>query len=591
MKLTSSRQRALAALCIALAVTLPLHAAAGGPPAAWAAHAAVDSVDALIVKYRNAPATPSLDTATMGIASAAAARRSVGLRQVRSTALGSHVLRMDRRLSLPDAQALAREIQASDFNVEYAEPDRRLHVLFTPNDPQFAQQWHYFEAAAGINAPAAWDKASGNGVVVAVVDTGVRPHADLRANLVPGFDFISSADEARDGDGRDGDASDAGDFFADNECGLGVPGSSSTWHGTHVAGTVAATTNNAAGVAGVAFGARLQPVRALGRCGGVLSDIADAIRWASGGTVPGVPANPTPARVINLSIGGTGPCGNAFQSAINDARSRGSVVVVAAGNEAQDVANSSPANCSGVIAVAAVGRTGARASYSNFGAGVDLAAPGGDGSDSVASTWNAGTTVPGADTFAFGQGTSMAAPHVSAVAALMLSVNAALTPDQVKARLRASARAVNCTQCGAGLLDAAAAVNAAQGNLPPPPAGNLAEIEPNNTRATAQVITASSASLSGTLSANDVDLFRLTLAPGRTLTAVLAAPATANFDLAIFNVAGFLVVRSSNGAGLIDLVRVTNRGTIDATVFVRASFVGVAAGSAGQQSYTLSLAK
>ncbi|HET7863825.1 MAG TPA: S8 family peptidase [Burkholderiaceae bacterium] len=551
----------------------------------------------IIVKYRDAATATVMDAGTMSMATTTASRRGLGLQHVRKLAHGAQVFRLNNRVTRDEADALAREIQANDPNVEYAEADGRLHALLTPNDTSYAsQQWDLFESTAGINMPAAWDKATGSGVVVAVIDTGARPHADLVANLVPGFDFISSAATAGDGNGRDADGSDPGDFNAAGECGPGSRASNSSWHGTHVAGTIAAVTNNATGVAGIAFNAKVQPVRVLGKCGGSIADITDAIVWASGGTVAGAPANPTPARVINMSLGGGGACSRTEQAAINSARSRGTVVVVAAGNEAQDVANSSPANCAGVIAVAATGRTGKRASYSNFGTGVDLAAPGGDGRDGVLSTVNAGKTVPAGDAFAQFQGTSRATPHVAAVAALMLSVNSALTPDQVEARLKSSARkfaAGDCNQCGAGLLDANAAVNAALGGAtpPPPPAvTEIAEVEPNDTRATAQVISANPARVSGSLAVGGVDLFRLTVAPGRSLTAKLTPSATANFDVAIFNANGNLITRSANtGNGAVDQVRVTNNGNANATVFVRANSISVAPGTANQQTYKLDL--
>jgi serine protease len=605
MNFNLRRKNTLTGLGVALAMAAPLGALAGGPidaasgsPTRAQAAANANVTDRLIVKYRSTATKSTMDAGTLQAASSVAARRSMSLKHVRGTALGAQVLQLDRSVSLAEAQELAREIESADFNVEYAEPDRRMHALFTPNDPQFPQQWHYFEAAGGINAPLAWDKATGKGVVVAVIDTGARPHADLAANLVPGFDFISSAARAGDGNGRDADGSDPGDFNAAGECGAGSQASNSSWHGTHVAGTIAAVTNNAAGVAGIAFKAKVQPVRVLGKCGGSTADITDAIVWASGGAVAGAPANATPARVINMSLGGGGACSRTEQAAINSARSRGTVVVVAAGNEAQDVVNSSPANCTGVVAVAATGRTGKRASYSNFGTGVDLAAPGGDGRDGVLSTVNAGKTVPAGDAFAQFQGTSMATPHVAAVAALMLSVNSALTPDQVEARLKSSARPFaigDCNQCGAGLLDASAAVNAALGGAtpppPPPPAvTEIAEIEPNDTRATAQAIAANPARVSGALAVGGVDLFRLTVAPGRSLTARLTPSATANFDVAIFNANGNLIVRSANtGNGAADQVRVTNNGKANATVFVRANSISVAPGTANPQTYKLDL--
>jgi serine protease len=292
-----------------------------------------------------------------------------------------------------------------------------------------------YGSAGGINAPAARERASGAGIVVAVIDTGYRPHADLAGQILPGYDFISTASVANDGNGRDADASDPGDAVRAGECG-GQPAQDqdASWHGTHVAGTIAALTNNGGGVAGAAHGAKILPVRVPGKCGGYTSDIADGIIRASGGTVSGVPANAHRARVLNLSLGGA--CGSTTQNAIDSARSRGTVVVVAAGNANVDAGGTTPANCQGVVAVAATNRAGGKASYSNIGSVVDPAAPGGDSGGYILSTINTGTTAPAGDGYAYYAGTSMATPHVAGTAALMLSKNGALTADEVEARLK-----------------------------------------------------------------------------------------------------------------------------------------------------------
>lgn len=453
--------RSLVRACFAL-LTLAMVAAAQaeGPP------------QRIIVKYRLALESPEAASAASLAVADIGSRFGVSLRTVRRTATGADVLAIDNRLSTADLQQLIATL-ASSPGVEYAEEDQLLRAVLTPNDTRYNEQWHYFESTGGLNLPAAWDSSSGTGVTVAVIDTGYRPHADLAANIVGGYDFISDTFVSRDGNGRDSNAQDPGDWTLANDCAPGWAPTNSSWHGTHVAGTVAARTNNSTGVAGVAFNGRVLPVRVLGRCGGYTSDIADAVIWASGGTVSGVPANANPARVINLSLGGSGACGSTMQNAVNSARSRNTALVIAAGNSNTNASNATPANCAGVIAVAAVNRSGGRAFYSNFGAIVDVAAPGGDtrvsAANGILSTLNSGTTTPASDTYAFYQGTSMATPHVAGAAALMLAVNGSLTSDQVESLLRSTTRAfpATCSQCGTGIVNAQAAVAAASGGAPP----------------------------------------------------------------------------------------------------------------------------
>ncbi|CAE1134033.1 S8 family peptidase [Xanthomonas euroxanthea] len=395
------------------------------------------------------------------IARAVPARRgrALGLSSSRWLGVGPQLLVADRALDRVDAETLMRRL-AADPSVKRVEVDMLMRPMLVPNDTRLSEQWALGTTTAGINVRPAWDKATGKGAVVAVIDTGVTTHPELSANVLAGYDFISDAFIARDGNARDTSAADVGDWAAANDCGSGASASSSSWHGTHVAGIVAAAANNGTGTAGVAFNAKVLPVRVLGRCGGYLSDIADAIVWASGGTVSGVPANPTPAKVINLSLGGIGTCSTTLSNAIASAVSRGTSVVVAAGNSNVDVSNSVPANCPNVIAVAATTSSGAKASFSNFGKGVDIAAPG----QAILSTLNSGTTAAGNPSYAVYSGTSMAAPHVAGVVALMQSV--ALNPlsaASVEAMLKSTARAlpVACPQgCGAGLVNADGAVAA-----------------------------------------------------------------------------------------------------------------------------------
>ncbi len=599
------RGRTRSRLGVAVAALLvSISAQAGGaqpsvataPTLAGSAASPAGLTDRLIIKYRDgARAALRPDVSTMANAHASANRAGVQMQTLRRTVGDAVVMRLDRRMSHDAAAALAREIAASDPDVLYAEPDRMLRIQLTPNDSRYLDQWHYYEAAAGLNLPTAWDKSTGSGIVVAVIDTGYRPHADLAANILPGYDFIGDSAVANDGSGRDGDASDPGDGVAAGECGAGEPAQESSWHGTHVAGTVAALSNNGGGVAGVAFGAKVVPLRALGKCGGYTSDIADAIVWASGGSVNSVPANGNPARVINMSLGGGGGCDTTTQNAINSARSRGTVVVVAAGNSNADAANFSPASCNGVISVAATNRSGGRAYYSNFGAAVDVAAPGGDvrggAANGILSTLNSGAGAPGADTLEYYQGTSMAAPHVAGVVALMLARNGALTADDVESRLKGSTRAFAavCSLCGTGLVDANAAVDAAGGVTPPPPppGGTVAEVENNNSRGSAQAITPNPATVSGSLSsASDTDYFSVLLGAGKTLTATLTPPASADYDLYLYTSNGRQVASSTAATGVVDSTSVRNSSASAATVFVRVRYF-----SGGAGNYTLRLAQ
>lgn len=439
----------------------------------------------VIIKYKDSPTANLTQTLPASIAKQRRVERLSTKAQrlsqhagkpvkfVRETALAQHaVFSVDRHLSRKETAELLSTL-AMDDEVEFVEEDRLLHPTLTPNDTLYTNQWHYYENTGGIRAPAAWDRATGQGVVVAVLDTGFRPHADLNANLLPGYDMISDAFIGNDGNGRDNDARDPGDWTNAGECGNGQPTSfrSSSWHGTHVAGTIAAVSNNNSGVAGVAYNAKIVPVRVLGKCGGYTSDIADGIIWAAGGSVSGVPANPNPASVINMSLGGGGSCSATTQNAINQARSRGAAIVVAAGNSNANANNFNPGNCTGVINVAATNRQGGRASYSNFGTSIDVAAPGGqmtsaNDPNGVLSTYNSGSTTPANDSYGYSQGTSMAAPHVAGVAALIKQAKPSATPDEIETILKTTVRSfpASCSGCGTGIVDANAAVLAALGN-------------------------------------------------------------------------------------------------------------------------------
>src|SRR5690606_9862727 len=337
---------------------------------------------------------------------------------------------------------------------DLGEPDYCRFPRAMPDDVMFAEQWYWqypvvANAASAVDAEAAWDLTTGSaGVVIAVLDTGVLfDHPDLgRAGaggrLLPGYDFITNLDIANDGNGRDSDPSDPGDWvdlgdailsdsrFAgclpedDDGNPLSLP---SSWHGTRVAGLIGARTNNSEGIAGGDWSSWVLPVRVLGKCGGLDSDIIPAMLWAAGIDVSGVPPNPHPAKVLNLSLGSSSPdCPNSYRDAVQQLVARGVLVVASAGNDIGPV--SAPGNCPGVLAVTALRQAGTKVGFSNFGPEVGISAPGGNcvlvglGDPclfSIATTWNRGTTTPGThdytDQIFANYGTSFASPIASAV--------------------------------------------------------------------------------------------------------------------------------------------------------------------------------
>jgi serine protease len=428
-----------------------------------------------------------------------------GAAQVRRTVDGAAVVALSQAVPAGQAEAAARVI-AARADVEWAQPDRWMYVDSDPvPEYETKPQWNLWDSAKadggyGARPASAWLGSRGSrSVVVAVVDTGITAHPDLDARIVPGYDFVSADDlppgsglnraplTANDGGGRDDDPSDPGDWISSTESSSfnffrGCPTKRSSWHGTHVTGILVAQ-QDGSGIVGVAPDVVVQPVRAVGKCSGSESDIADAIVWAAGGSVAGVPANATPATVINLSLGGPGRCGVLMQSAVSRAVALGATVVAATGNGGGSVfyqsasdPGSFPANCSGVVSVAASSRTGRLGvdgdgtPYANTGdkAGqVTLSAPGGSqtGSlnDGIWSTVSSGSTRPGAPTYASYVGTSMAAPHVSAAAALLQSarLGSPLAPSTVKAALSKLVRPFSggtcltsaSKPCGSGILD------------------------------------------------------------------------------------------------------------------------------------------
>lgn len=459
-----------AATTVAVAQDTASPQAAAPVPAAQTEAAPGTTAERLIVGYKSGAAEAKSNKAAEADAAAKGKEAGEDLDFQRRLGSGAALVDLGEKLTKADVADVVAEYQA-DPQVAYVVPDRLNKPLATPNDTEYSKQWDLFEATAGMNVPGAWDVTTGSGVTVAVIDTGYVTHSDLGANIVGGYDFISDTAVSNDGNGRDSNPADTGDWTTDGQCASDWTATTSSWHGTHVAGTIAAVTNNSKGVAGIAYGAKVSPLRVLGQCGGYDSDIIDAITWASGGTVSGVPANTNVAKVINMSLGGSGACSSATQSAINAAVNRGTSVVVAAGNENQNASNSSPANCNNVISVAALGRSGSKAYYSNFGSSVDIAAPGGETrtttANGILSTLNTGTQGPSSETYEYYQGTSMAAPHIAGLAALMKSANASLTPAQIESAIRTNSRALPGTcsgGCGAGLADAAKTVQAVSGS-------------------------------------------------------------------------------------------------------------------------------
>jgi serine protease len=392
-----------------------------------------------------------------------------------------HVVALAQTTTLAALDAIARKLE-QDPVVRYADAVRRVRPAAAPNDPLFPQQW----SLINVDAETAWAQGAGSpDVTVAVVDTGVLPHPDLAGRLLPGYDFIGDANVARDGDARDPNPRDEGDWQDEGDCTDSAP-MPSFFHGLFVAGQIAANANNGEGIAGLDPTAKILPVRVLGKCGGTFEDLLEGMLWASGVPIGGAPPNPNPAKVINLSLGGYGTCAAALQEAVDVALAQGTVIVAAAGNESDDTINYAPGNCSGVITVGALSRTGERAGYSNWGRRIDLSAPGGDVDDDgqILSTHYTGDTVPGEPTYERGIGTSFAAPLVSGTLSLMLARNPHLTPGQALSILQGTSRDFAAGSpcaiggfCGTGMLDAGLAVQATIPASANPPAGTASVVE------------------------------------------------------------------------------------------------------------------
>lgn len=533
----------LRAALVLLAFLLPAAPAALGaaPPAGAGAAPLAPRAGAVIVQFRAGSSLLRQRALAAGSpAAAVAAERALllGARVGRPLQAGAAI--GDRmqvvRAEGVDAASLAAAI-AADPEVEFAVPDGRRRALVAPNDPLYpavapgvrpngpdSGQWYLRRPDAtvrsAIDIEAAWQRTSGRAdIVVAVLDTGVRfEHPDLGrvaqgGSLLPGRDFVSDPAVGNDGNGRDGDPSDPGDWVSAAEANRGTfsgcDESVSSWHGTSTASLVGAATGNGIGIAGSAPGVRVLPVRVLGKCFGTDSDIIAGMRWAAGLAVAGEPANPTPARVINMSLGSAGACNAAYQAAVDEITAAGVAIVAAAGNSTGGPVGT-PADCQGVIAVVALRHVGTKVGFSDLGPEITIAAPGGNcinitaGSPClypIVSATNLGERAPGADgwsdSFNITVGTSFSSPLVAGVAALMLSQQPALGPAQLRDVLRATARPFPTTGadngpddptpvpacrapaagveqlqcycstalCGAGMVDAGAAVAAVSGAL------------------------------------------------------------------------------------------------------------------------------
>lgn len=494
------------------------------------------SVLPLIIKLRAPAASSAATLSETDRIQRLASRAGLLLEGHREITMRLHVLRVDLPASAGGSEAAAAAVLAqlrSDPDVEYAVPDGRRYVhALAPDDPLYAQQQWVLQptatAPSAIDATDAWSMSTGSsGLVIADIDTGVRSdHPDLGSRLLPGYCFISDAFEANGGNCPGAGADDPGDWvtsadLSESEC-SGLSASPSSWHGTRVAGILGALTNNNLGIAGITWSGPILPVRALGKCGGFDSDIITAMLWAAGIPVAGAPNNSNPAKIINMSLGGTGSCPQSYQDAIDQITALGTLVVVSAGNEGGPV--DAPANCPGVAGVAGLRQAGTKVGYSNLGPQIALAAPAGNcvntGAEqpclyTITTTTNLGATTPDADDYTgdyycdqttgsytnctlananqyrtYNVGTSFAAPLISGIAALMSAVNSHLNSCTLIARLQQSSQPFPqssttsstvchvpsgpsdvqnseciCTNdgqtCGAGMANAAAALTAA----------------------------------------------------------------------------------------------------------------------------------
>lgn len=547
------------------------------PFASASRDAPVEATERLIIKWRE-PAMKGSSPATR--AAKAGGFAGVSLSHKQSINASVDVMQLSQPLRGPELQSAIEHLQAAG-DVEYASPDLRRHIHAVTSDPLLTDQWYLLSAQpAATRTEQAWDITQGSPtVVVAVLDTGVRfEHPDLGrtaagGKLLAGYDFISNPSFANDGDARDADPSDPGDWVTEGD--KQMPGftncktSDSSWHGTRVSGLIGALTDNGVGVAGAAWNVRVLPVRVLGKCGGFDSDILAAMRWAAGLAVSGIPANPTPAKVINLSLGSDSTCSAAYQDAVNEITAHGVLVVASAGNEGGQVGT--PASCAGVLGVAGLRHIGTKVGFSSLGPGVGIGAPGGNCVNpgagqpclfSIVVPTDTGTTVPQSpaytDQINANFGTSFSSPMAAATVALMSSVNSSLTPAQIVSLIKRSATPFpasdgsvpvchvptsatdfqktecSCTTqtCGAGMLNTGAAVTAAK--------GPLAVLQVTGTPVAGGSITLNGSG-SFTADGRTLTTFLWTLVNVSGVTPVLVSPDQATTTLSIPSAATFTV--------------------------------------------------
>ena len=463
----------LTSLALCALAAIPVNAAEYNPAQHRPAAAQVPVAHRFIVKMRateasrlEAQASQSGESAVMAAAMAAgtervkalAGRARVTMNASRALTANLHVMEVTAATAA-ETESQTLEKLRGDADVEYAVVDRRVFPHAISSDPLAATEQWYLGASqpAAINANAAWDLTTGSdNVVIAVIDTGVRfDHPDLTGRLLTGYDFVSgdgggTFKTANDGDGRDGDASDPGDWVAPaDSCGAS---SNSSWHGTRTSGIIGAMTNNGVGVAGITWSAKILPVRVLGKCGGFNSDVLAGMLWAAGQPVQGVPTNTTPANILNISLGGEGACDSASADVTSQLASQGVLIVVSAGNEGGPV--DSPANCPGAMGILGLRHAGTKVGFSSLGPQIAIGAPGGNcvntgaGQEcvySIGTATNFGTTTPGTNSYTnrfdhIDVGTSFSAPIVSGIAGLMLAVNSNLKSTTLIARLKEGAK-------------------------------------------------------------------------------------------------------------------------------------------------------